>query len=186
MKHARFNTNRSAEFNSDKRRNSYTNPHANTSGEAQGGNGLNSQGGIISQPLPQLPVVTDDLPLLPELLRQPLHIITLDNTTFTLFTDDEPFTNFDPSTNATWNLRFAVSNGKLSALSSSNPVGETGTTLYDGNYLNTPIIPQTFYRLPVARTVDSSVVTFPIGGVYRENRAFDIDKGVIVELVKIG
>jgi hypothetical protein len=89
-----------------------------------------------------------------------------------------------------WSLEFGVTSGKLDDFTTTAPAGVTDTELYDGDASADPVESQTYYRLPVIRTVeidgDDEITQWPISGIYRENIFCAGSKGAIVELIRIG
>lgn len=102
------------------------------------------------------------------------------------FSVDDILTGYDPSEDTDWSLQFAVSGGALVAFSTTAPVGVASTIRYDGNASADPVEAQTFYSIPVIRTIADVVYTWDITGIYRENIVCDSTRGPIVELIKIG
>jgi len=83
---------------------------------------------------------------------------------------------FDSESQSNWSLSFNVSSSQLVASSAS---GTSETDRFDSD-------PQTYYRIPVARTISGDLVVFDISGIYRENIFCAGEEGPIVELLKIG
>lgn len=109
------------------------------------------------------------------------------NGTWTYVSNADIIDGYNPGTDNNWSLRFAVSGGALTAAA---PTGTTSTTPYDGNAFADPIEAQTFYSLPVVRTITvggvSTKFQWDVAGIYRENIFCDTTLGPIVELIKIG
>lgn len=91
---------------------------------------------------------------------------------------------YDPENDDDWSLEFGVTNGFLDDFTTSPPVGDSGTDLYDGD-ISVPTS-QSFYRIPVIRTIDGEKLEFNVSGIYRENRFCAGSKGGMTELIKIG
>lgn len=87
-----------------------------------------------------------------------------------------------------WSLSFGVTNTKLDAFSATAPSGTSsmpsGEERFDGNA--DPVVDQTYYRIPVIRTIDSIKYSFNITGIYQEDIFCSGSKGPIVHLIKIG
>lgn len=101
-----------------------------------------------------------------------------------------PSGDYDPDTDANWSLNFAVTTGALVAFSTTAPYGTSAMPLgeerFDGDASADPVEDQTYYRIPVVRTIDTVKYTYDIAGIYRENIFCAGSKGAIVELIKIG
>ena len=96
-----------------------------------------------------------------------------------------PNSEIYPTTDeANWSLEFAVSFSGLVAFATTAPFGTANTTRFDGD--ESAAQSQTYYRIPVIRTISGVKYTFDIGGVYRENIFCSGSKGPIAELVRIG
>jgi hypothetical protein len=103
-------------------------------------------------------------------------------------------TGYDASTDANWSLEFAVSGNALVAFSTTAPVGTTATERFDNDASASPPEVQTYYRIPVIRTITIDVDGTPtdfkfrwdITGIYRENIVCNGAKGATVELLQIG
>lgn len=96
---------------------------------------------------------------------------------------------YNASTDDNWSLSFAVSNSQLVAFSTTAPVGTsampTGEERFDGNALANPVEAQTYYRIPVVRTISSVKYAFDITGIYQEDIFCAGSRGGIVHLIKI-
>jgi len=116
--------------------------------------------------------------------------------TVEFFDKGDILTGYDPdpegAAHTDWSLEFKVENGALKSFEEDDdkPVGTDATPRYDGDSSVYPEEPQTFYRIPVIRTLtigeEEVVKRYNIAGIYRENIFCDADKGPIVELIPIG
>ncbi len=101
-----------------------------------------------------------------------------------------PLDGYDPDNDDNWSLSFAVSSSALVAFSTTAPSGTSampaGKERFDGDSSADPVEDQTYYRIPVVRTIGSDKFTFDITGIYRENIVCVGSRGPSVELVKIG
>ena len=88
---------------------------------------------------------------------------------------------YNSSNDANWSLQFAVTFTRLVSFGTTAPFGTSATDRFDGDAGNA----QTFYRLPVIRTVGGIKQKLSVGGVYRENIVC-VSGVPIVELLKIG
>src|SRR6056297_1234776 len=116
---------------------------------------------------------------------------------------------YDHSSDDNWSLEFKVENGRIADLNTNPPFGTSamddgegteGTERFDGDASavdesdEPDPIPQTYYRIPVIRTVEipdgegvaERKIHFDIGGIYRENIKCAGQRGRIVELLRIG
>ena len=93
---------------------------------------------------------------------------------------------YDPEENDNWSLEFKTDSFYLSDLNENPPFGTTSTERYDGDYSSAPFELQTFYRIPVVRTIGEEKYLFNISGIYREDLFCAGSKGSIMELIKIG
>ena len=117
---------------------------------------------------------------------------------------------YDHSADDNWSLEFSVDEfGRIADLNTNPPFGTSemddgegteGTERFDGDASavdesdEPDPIPQTYYRIPVIRTVEipdgegvsERKIHFDIGGIYRENIKCAGQRGRIVELLRIG
>jgi len=100
-----------------------------------------------------------------------------------IFGGDDFSYSYDSEVDENWSIEIAVSGGALDL--STPPIGTSATERYDGDAFAVPVESQSFYRIPVIRTIDEEKLIFRAGGIYRENVMCDIAKGPIVELIKI-
>jgi hypothetical protein len=98
--------------------------------------------------------------------------------------------DYDAGADDNWSLEFEVSSSALVAFSTTEPVGTTSTERYDNDASADPPDVQTYYRIPVIRTItvggDAIKFQWDISGIYRENIFCDGAKGATVELTRIG
>lgn len=94
--------------------------------------------------------------------------------------------DYDASEDDDWSIEFAVASSKLVAFSTTAPTFVSDTALYDGDVSADPVEAQTFYRIPVVRTIGGEKYTWNVTGIYRENIFCAGSKGAIVELIRIG
>lgn len=106
--------------------------------------------------------------------------------------------NYDPEVHLNWSLEFAVNEtdfqldnfeGSGDPVSISNPIGTQDVNivsnieyLHDADASTDPATRQTYYRIPMLR--DEKWVSK--GGVYRENLVCAGEKGISIELLRIG
>jgi len=116
---------------------------------------------------------------------------------------------YDHSQDDNWSLEFKVEFGRIAGLNTNPPFGTSamddgegteGTERFDGDASavdgsdEPDPIPQTYYRIPVIRTVEipdgegvaERKIHFDIGGIYRENIKCAGQRGRIVEFLRIG
>lgn len=105
----------------------------------------------------------------------------------------EVFEDYDPSDHDDWFIIFPVSGGKFNSsgtITFGAVNGDSSLDRYDGNDLNDPEEPQTYYMLPVVRSfsIGNNPATpqiVSLGGTYEEDIYCVIDKGPIVRMIQI-